>query len=204
MPADETMVIEEEVVDGALPPPTGLPGVGKAEAEAEAEAGAGAEVEVPPPPPGGYSKKALDEVVDALEMALNAVEKALKKPLSKLDRVPKEAVVKGKVDVPFPAAYAAEIVTLLATASSVGGSMAGRYDVDVESMLGGDEGLERLAMVLELLAGDKTFLARVKDIMSRVPAAVVSPSSKAPAPPPVEKKGEAPPSEGPMMPSDFM
>jgi hypothetical protein len=146
----------------------------------------------------------MDEVVDALEMALNAVEKALRKPLSKLERVPGEAVVKGKVDAPFPAAYAAEIATLLATASSVGGGMEGRYDVDVESMLGSDEGLGKLAIVLELLARDKTFITRVKDIMSRGPAAVAAPPPRAPAPPPGEEKGEVPPAGGPAMPSDFM
>jgi hypothetical protein len=157
------------------------------------------------PPPEGYSKKSLDALVDALNAALAAVAKALKskeKP-PELPEVPKEAVQDGRVNVAIPAAYVEAIANLLMMARQVGGSVEGRYDLDVESLLGSDEGIDKLAVALELVARDKMLLARVKDTVAAEGKAAPPAKSKgkemeskqAAAPPPVT----APPGTGPAM-----
>lgn len=139
--------------------------------------------EIPPPPPGGYSKSSVNDLVDALQAALKAVGKAIKKEMPEVPDVPAEAFAKGKLEMELPPWLAEELVTILGVASQVGGKQEGRYDLDVMAMLADDAGLDKLAIALELLARDKVLLDKMRQIAREGPG-------PAPAKKPVAKEEE--------------
>jgi len=171
---EEQELVEVEEVEPVMPPPGGL---------VEVE-----EVEPVMPPPGGYAVKAVNELIDALSMAMKAVAKALGQEAADLPPVPKEVIKAGKVEQPIPPDIIKAVADILAMAAAVGGSQEGRYDLDVESLLSDDAGLGKLAIALELLAKDKTLLAKIKDVLvqggGKAPPPAAAKPPPAPAPPP--------------------
>lgn len=169
--------------------------------------GEAAPMQAPAPPPQGYSKKKVVGLNDALHKALDAVGKATKAQMPQLqDKVPDEMFEGGYFKQPIPAAVLDLVVKLLAVANDIGGKMEGRYAVDVMSMLADDAGLEKLAVLLELIARDKVLLGRMKEAQKAAGKAP-APAAKKPEIEEVEEEEteetEAP-AAGPSSPKDYM
>lgn len=126
-------------------------------------------VEAPPAPPNGYSERSVRDLVKAVGNALKMVSKALGREAPPMPEPPKELFVKKVMNQPLPAFMVEEIANLLALGAQIGGKQEGRYDVDLAEMLADSDGLERLIVVLELMAKDKALLANVKEAAKSAP-----------------------------------
>ena len=114
-----------------------------------------AEVQAPPPPAEGYSEKCVKDLLKALGLALKAATKAMGREAPSVPEAPAEVF---------------EIAMLLMMASQIGGKHEGRYDVDLMELLASDDGLDRLATLLELLSKDKVLLSALKEAQKAAPA----------------------------------
>jgi len=150
-------------------PPVDMAPPEMAPPEMAAPEGAPPEVAAPPAPAEGYSEKCVKELMKALGLALKAATKALGREAPSLPTPPKEVFEKGKMRQPLPAFIVQEIAMLLTVAAKIGGKVEGRYDVDLTELLASDEGLDRLAVVLELFAKDKVLLAALKEAQKAGP-----------------------------------
>lgn len=129
-----------------------------------------AEVQAPPPPAEGYSEKCVKDLLKALGLALKAATKAMGREAPSVPEAPAEVFEKGKMRQPFPGVIVQEIAMLLMMASQIGGKHEGRYDGDLMELLASDDGLDRLATLLELLSKDKVLLSALKEAQKAAPA----------------------------------
>lgn len=139
----------------AAPMPPAMP--------AESMKGEEAPPMAPPPPADGYSERSVRDLLDALGMALKAMTKAMGREAPALPEPPKDTFVKGKMMSALPSFLVQEVAMILSVAAQLGGKVEGRYDVDVAPLFENDPGLEKLAVLLELVAKDKVLLSELKE-----------------------------------------
>ena len=146
-PAAPAMPPVEEMPMEAAPPP------------------AEAEVLMIEPPPDGYSKRAIKEIADGLQAAMDAISKAAKTEGGEVPEVPDELFEKGQMLAPLPEWLVEQVKTLIELSNQLGGKVEGRYAVDVLTLLATEAGVRSIGTLLDLVAKDKVLLQKIADTM---------------------------------------